>query len=125
MDVEFAFICEAADFGTRGTSAIGIGQRLINQSASRLCVVAQIAYLRSDAGRREIEVAVVDPDGGDVDREKSQRDLRPPPEDGPLPMGHITFIGQFRGLRFARKGPYAVQISTPERLLATVPFEVA
>ena len=93
MDVEFAFICDAADFGQRGPSAIGIGQHLVNQGASRLCIVAQFAFRRSDSGRREIEIAIVDPDGGYVDREHMHRDLRPPPEGAPLPFGHVTFVG--------------------------------
>ena len=125
MDIEFAFICEAADFGGRGPAAIGIGRRLVSRSSTRLSVVAQLAFAGSETGLCEIEVAVVDPDGRDLDREPLQRDLPPPPEGALLPIGHITFVGQFRGLRFNRAGPHAVQISVPGgRLLASVPFEV-
>ena len=125
MDIEFAFICEAADFGGRGPAAIGIGRRLVSRSATRLSGVGQLAFTGSEAGGScEIEVAIVNPDGRDVDRGPLQRDLPPPPEGALLPIGHITFTGQFRGLRFTQAGPHAVQIATPYRLLATVPFEV-
>ncbi|MDE2862196.1 MAG: hypothetical protein OXL33_01930, partial [Chloroflexota bacterium] len=72
----------------------------------------------------QIEVAIVDPDGRSLDREFLQRNLPPPPEGALLPIGHIGLVGQFRGLGFTRAGPHAVQIATPDRLLATVPFEV-
>jgi hypothetical protein len=124
MDVEFAFICEGADFGSRGPSAIGIGRHLVPIGSTRLPLVAQLRFKGSQTGSHRLELLIYDPDGSIVERETQEIYLPPVEEDAFVPYGHIPFVVEYRGVNFRKRGPHAVHILADNNLRGVVPFEV-
>ena len=123
MDIEFAFLCHAADFGRIGPAAIGIGRHLVTRATKQLPFVGQLRFQAQDSGNCQIELELVGPDGHVIDREQGMLQL-PPVGGGDLPYGHIAFVGEFRGLDLVVRGPHAIQIHANEARIGVIPFEV-
>lgn len=127
MQVDFAFLCDAATESGGKVHALGIGfERITVRSLPvvhpRAVAVVRFAFTRGDEGAHAFRVLVSDSDGRDV---------------GPAVEGHVTLavgdedtggkanmIVDLVQLELRTHGPHEVSVTIDGRPFVSLPFEV-
>ena len=128
MDVDFAFICDYADSGNK-ISALGIGFDTIYTSKVP-CVhpsfhlVVQLRASIAEAGRKDVEVRLIDADGKDVTKKLSATMEVPEPAPGAVDT-HGRLVVGFGGVKFAAYGQYALHVVVQGNEMVRIPIRVA
>ncbi len=127
MQVDFAFLCDAAAESGGKIHALGIGfERItIRQLPAvhpRAVAVVRFAFNRGDLGAHPFRVRVSDADGRDVGVPVEGQLTLQLPEDAD--RGRANMVVELVQLDLRVAGPHEVAITVGGRELATLPFEV-
>ena len=128
MQVDYAFLCDAAAESGGKINALGIGfERIgVKQLPSvhpRVVAVVRFSFNRDDLGGHSFRVRVSDGDGRDVTGPvEGQLNLQLPEE---ADRGRANMVVDLVQMDLRTAGPYEVAISLDDRQLASLPFEVA
>ena len=111
MEIDFAFLCDHAEKAGK-VSALGIGFDTIYaaelpQRHHRLCVVARFRAHRTEAGRKRVQIDIIDADGGELISAKGALEI---PEPKTRLETAQTLILNFDDLEIRRYGPHSVHI---------------
>ncbi|MDA0271600.1 MAG: hypothetical protein O2798_10720 [Chloroflexi bacterium] len=127
MQVDFAFLCDAAAESGGKVHAIGIGFERINvqqlpASHPKCVAVVRFAYTRADLGPHGFRLRVLDGDGRDVFPGVEGRIDLELPADADRARGNM--IMELAQLEFQTSGPHEVTITLDDREFVSLPFEV-
>jgi hypothetical protein len=127
MQVDFAFLCDAATESGGKVHALGIGfERITVRSLPvihpRAMAVVRFAFTRGDEGAHAFRVRVSDSDGQDV----------APPVEGQVNLavgeddsgGKANMIVDLVQMELRAHGPHEVTVSIDGRAFVSLPFEV-
>ena len=127
MQVDYAFLCDAAAESGGKIHALGIGfERItIRQLPAvhpRAVAVVRFSFNRDDLGAQPFRVRISDGDGRDVAQPVEGQLALQLPEDAD--RGRANMVVDLLQLDFQTAGPHEVAITVGGRELATLPFEV-
>ena len=127
MQVDFAFLCDAATESGGKVHALGIGfERITVRSLPvvhpRAVAVLRFAFTRGDTGEHRFRVRVSDADGRDI----------APPVEGQVTLslgeeasgGKANMIVDLVQLDLRNQGPHEVNVSIDGQEIVSLPFEV-
>ncbi len=127
MQVDFAFLCDAATESGGKVHALGIGFERISVRAlpathPRAVAVVRFAFTRADAGEHRFRVRVSDADGRDI----------APAVEGQVNLavgddasgGKANMIVDLVQLDLRTSGPHEVNVSLDGQEVVSLPFEV-
>lgn len=127
MQVDFAFLCDAAAESDGKVHALGIGfERITVQRLPavhpRCVAVVRFAYTRADTGSHPFRIRVLDADGRDVT----------PPVEGHINLelaadvdrGRANMIVDLAQLELRSIGPHEVSVTLDDREFVALSFEV-
>ena len=127
MQVQYAFLCDAAAESGGKVHALGIGFDRIAVSQlpavhPRCVAVVRFAFTRADTGPHVFRLRVLNADGGDV----------APSVEGRIDLGfgddadraHANMIVDLAHLEFRATGPHEVAATLDDRPFVTLPFDV-
>lgn len=128
MQVDFAFLCDAAQDSGGKLHALGVGiDRILAPQLPTvhpmLMVVVQVRYSVAEAGTKPLAIRVVDADGDDLIPPIDQEIQFPDPKGSPT--GTARLVLQLGGLRFERYGDYAIHIAVSGTDIASLPLAVS
>lgn len=127
MDVDFAFLSDAAQESGGKLHAIGIGvDSLVSPQlpASRplLVVVVQVRYSVAEVGPKELTVRIVDADGGNIIPPiEAQAEFGEPQ---PGMAGVARYVIELAALAFDAYGDYAIHVAVGGHEVANLPLSV-
>lgn len=127
MQVDYAFLCDAAAESGGKIHALGIGfERIgVRQLPSvhpRAVAVVRFSFNRDDLGAHTFRVRVSDGDGRDVSSPVEGTINLALPEDGD--RGRANMVLDLLQLDFRTAGPHEVAVTVGDRELVSLPFEV-
>ena len=128
MVIDFAFVCDYADSGNK-LNALGIGFDTI-YAPNIPCVhpnfhlVVQLRSSIAEAGRKDVEVRLIDADGKDVIPQLSASMEVPQPPPGALDT-HGRLVVGFAGVQFPAYGQYALHVVVQGNEMVRIPIRVA
>ena len=126
MNTDFAFICDAAEAGTK-INALGIGFDTIYAAQMpvrhpHFSLVLQLRASVAEAGQKRIEVSLLDEDGKDlIPRVQGQFNL-PRTEGRSTSVGR--FVMEFNNVEFKAYGSYTIEVTVEGMEVASLPFRV-
>ena len=128
MQVELAFLCDAATEAGGKLNALGIGiDRLIlselPQHYRRITLVTRIAFEPEDAGERRFAIELIGPDGNAVAPRTDgvlQVQFGDPPQ-----TSRVNVIIELANPRFTVAGPHEAKLSLDGIELVALPLEVS
>ena len=128
MQVDYAFLCDAAAESGGKINALGIGfERIaVKQLPSvhpRVVAVVRFSFNRDDLGGHAFRVRVSDADGRDVTGPVEGQINLQLPEDAD--RGRANMVVDLVQMDLRTAGPYEVAITLGDRELASLSFEVA
>ena len=126
MQLDFAFICDYAD-STSKVVAIGIGFDQIQAPSlparhPRLCVVARFRAHKTEVGRKQARVVIMDADGSEVAAVEGALDFTEPIDRLETTA---TLVVNFDNLNFERYGPYSAHVLLDGNEMHRMGFEVS
>lgn len=127
MQVDYAFLCDAAAESGGKIHALGIGfERITMRSLPavhpRAVAVVRFSFNRSDLGAHPFRVRISDADGRDVTQPvEGQLTLALAPDTD---RGRANMVVELVQMDLRTAGPHEVAITIDGRELATLPFEV-
>ncbi|MEE9286187.1 MAG: hypothetical protein V3V35_10740 [Dehalococcoidia bacterium] len=127
MNVEFAFICDYADAGTK-ISALGIGfdtimAREVPVTHPHFHLVAQFRASVAETGEKELVIRLIDADGADVMSPVTVKiNVSPPPQGLTESVARMA-IG-VNGVRFNKFGQYALHVVMQGQEIIRIPLRV-
>jgi len=127
VDVDFAFICDYAET-TQKVNALGIGFDKIYTAKlpvrhAHFHVVAQVRFSLTEVGLKEMEVRLIDADGGNVVPPIQGRLEVPTPMPKSLDATGRLNVG-FGNVQFKEYGRYSVRVTIQGREMVSIPFMV-
>ena len=127
MDVDYAFLCDAAQDSGGKLHALGIGiDRLIGSelpvTRPIMVAVVQVRYSVAEVGSKELAIRVVDADGGNVIPPIDSRVEFGEPQPG-VP-GVARYVIELAGLTFPHYGDYAIHVAVGGQEVANLPLSV-
>lgn len=127
MDIDFAFICDYADISGK-INALGIGFNTLYSPTLPLLhphfyLVAQLRTNITEAGTKNLEVRLIDADGGDVIPPITGTFEISRPEAGTESTGRIEIA--FVSVTFPRYGSYSLHLLVQGREMVRIPLRVA
>ena len=127
MEVDFAFACDYADLSGK-IHALGIGfdtifAREVPARHPIFYVVAQLRSSVAEAGVKEFEFRLIDPDGTDVIKPLKGSFEVPAPAGVTETKGRIGMA--FHNVRFPRYGHYSLHLVVQGREMVRLPLRVA
>lgn len=128
MVVDYAFICDYADQGSK-LGALGIGFDTI-YAQQVPCVhpsfhlVLQLRSSAAEAGTKDVRVSLIDADGKDVIPPLSVSMEIPQPPPGTVDA-HGRLVAHFAGVKFAEYGQYALHVTLQGSEIVRIPIRVA
>ncbi|MCK9486966.1 MAG: hypothetical protein M0R73_09785 [Dehalococcoidia bacterium] len=126
MQVDFAFLCDAATESGGKVHALGIGFERITVRTlpvvhPRAVAVVRFGFNRSDTGEHAFRVRVSDADGRDI----------APPVEGQINLnvgdevgGKANMIVDLVQLDLRTQGPHEVNVTLDGQEIVSLPFEV-
>ena len=127
MQVEYAFLCDAATESAGKLNALGIGiDRLIvrelPQAHRRLVVVTRVAFTAEDAGPQPFVIELIGPDGREV-APMVQGQLNVQVGEG---MGgtRANIIIEIANAMFSSAGPHEAKLTISGQEVTVLPLEV-
>lgn len=127
METEYAFLCDYAQASGGKLSALGIGLNRVQAPAvphilPNLAFVARLKGTSVEAGNKNIELRIIDADGGDV----------APPMQTQMPFvvaqsateGMADITVDINNLQFHKYGAHSIHLLVDGRDMAHIPFEV-
>lgn len=113
MELDFTFVCDYADAGAK-LHALGIGFDTIYAPTvpavhPNFHLVMQFRASIAEAGRKDVEVRLIDADGRDVVPPLSGAMEVPTPPPGALNTSSRVVVG-FAGIQFPAYGQYALRV---------------
>lgn len=123
MELQYAFLCEAATVGRDGKlNVLGIFNRIgfsqFPVKMHRIILVIACKGGVEDFGIHKLEVRLMNPDGRNiVDPLRMHIEIEP---DG----GSANVLGEYNGLDFSNPGPYSFEILLDNRHFASLELEV-
>ena len=126
MQLDFAFICDYAD-STSKVVAIGIGFDQIqapNLPARhpRLCVVARFRAHKTEVGRKQARVVIMDADGAETAAVQGNLEFTEPIDRLETTA---TLVVNFDNLNFEDYGPYSAHVLLDGNEMHRMGFEVS
>lgn len=127
MQIDYAFLCDAAAESGGKIHALGIGFERINLRQlpavhPRAVAVVRFSFNRDDLGAHAFRVRISDADG---------RDVTTPVEgtitlalSGDADRGRANMVVELVQMDLRTAGPHEVAITLGDRELASLPFEV-
>ena len=127
MQVDFAFLCDAATEAGGKLNALGIGiDRLIvrelPQAHRRLVVVTRVSFELEDAGEQAFVIQLIGPDGSDV-APMVQGQLNVQMAEG-AGGTRANMIIEIANAQFSSVGPHEAKLSLGGDEVAVLPLEV-
>ncbi|MDP6607123.1 MAG: hypothetical protein QF664_12825 [Dehalococcoidia bacterium] len=127
MDVDFAFLSDAAQESGGKLHAIGIGvdgmvATEVPAARPLLAVVVQVRYSVAEIGQKELAIRVVDADGGNVIPPIDS--LAEFGEPQPGMSGVARYVIELAGLAFPHYGDYAIHVAISGHEVANLPMAV-
>ena len=127
MDIDYAFLCDAATEHAGKLNALGIG---IDQLAAatlpathpRLTFVARLRFEPEDDGDRHFRVRAVDADGHEMGNVEGDMSVHFAPEDR---MTGANLVVDLVNLEFIAAGPHEVSLTVDGNQVVTLPLEVS
>ena len=128
MVIDFAFVCDYADSGNK-LSALGIGFDTIYAQEvpcrhPSFHLVAQLRASVAEAGRKDVNIRLIDADGKDVIPPISAGMEVPQPPPGALEAVGRLVVG-FGGIKFTAYGQYALHVVVQGNEMVRIPIRVA
>ena len=125
MQLDFAFICDYAD-STSKVVAIGIGFDQIPAPSlparhPRLCVVARFRAHKTEVGRKQARVVIMDADGSETAAVQGVLEFTEPISRLETTA---TLVVNFDNLNFERYGPYSAHVLLDGNEMHRMGFEV-
>lgn len=126
MQLDFAFICDYAD-STSKVVAIGIGFDRIHAPSlparhPRLCVVARFRAHKTEIGRKQARVVIMDADGSETAAVQGDVEFAEP-------VGRLettaTLVVNFDNLTFDHYGPFSAHVLLDGNEMHRMTFEVS
>ena len=127
MDIDFSFICDYAELGTK-INALGIGfdtiyAQQVPATHPHFYLVAQIRASIAEAGDKDIAIRLIDADGADVGPPMSGTFNIPRPAPGATEsLGRI--IVAFNNVEFPRFTQYSLHVVIQGREMVRIPLRV-
>jgi hypothetical protein len=126
LQLDFAFICDYAD-STAKVVAIGIGFDQIHAPSlparhPRLCVVARFRAHKTEVGRKQASIVLMDADGSEVAAVQGEVEFVDPVERLETTA---TLVVNFDNLNFNHYGPYSAHILLDGIEMHRIAFEVS
>lgn len=127
MDIDFAFICDYAELGTK-INALGIGfdtiyAREVPATHPHFYLVAQIRASVAEVGDKAIEIRLIDADGEDVIPPMSGNfNIPRPPPATTESLGRIVVA--FNNVPFPRFTQYSLHVVIQGREMVRIPLRV-
>lgn len=128
MELEFAFICDYAEPGNK-INALGIGfDTIFAQKVP--CVhphfhlVVQLRSSVAEAGRKDVNIRLIDADGKDVIPPFTGTMEVPQPPPGALDTVGKLVVG-FGGVNFPAYGHYALHVVVQGNEMVRIPIRIA
>ncbi len=126
MNTEFAFICDAAEAGTK-INALGIGFDTIYAGQipvrhPHFSLVLQLRASVAEAGQKRIQVSLLDEDGKDLIPPVQGQFNLPRAEGRAYSIGR--FVMEFNNVEFKSYGSYTVVVTVEGVEVASLPFRV-
>ena len=127
MDIDYAFLCDAATEHGGKLNALGIG---IDQLAAatmpathpRLTFVARLRFTRDDDGERHFVVRAVDADGHEMGKVEGEMWVHFAPEDN---QTGANLVVDLVNLEFTAAGPHEVTLTLDGEQAVMLPLEVS
>jgi len=127
MHVDYAFICDFAA-GRDKINAIGIGfDRIYAQKMParhpHFCVVVQLKFNRTEAGRKDVQIHLIDADGVDVIPPiKGGLEIKPSPDTGLESTARLVM--EFGNVEFKHYGDYSVRVNIATQQVVSIPLSL-
>ena len=126
MDIQVATLCDAAVDYNGKLCVIGTFDQLFARQLPVVhpqCALAlRICFKPADEGQHKLGIAFIDEDGRQVIKPfEPTMEVRLPPEGYFITRNIVLNL---QGLRFDKAGPYEVQISLDNQVMASVPLRV-
>ena len=126
MEIDYAFLCDAATEHGGKLNALGIGIDQLGAAAlpathPRVTFVARLRFVREDDGERHFVVRAVDADGHEMGHVEGDMHVHFAPED------HITganLVVDLVNLEFTAAGPHEVTLTVDDEEVVMLPLEV-
>jgi len=127
MQIDFAFLCDAATESAGKLNALGIGiDRLIvrelPRAHRRLVVVTRVAFAPEDAGPQPFVIELIGPDGREV-APRVQGELNVQLGEG-AGAARANIIIEIANAMFSSIGPHEAKLSIGGQEVAVLPLEV-
>jgi len=129
VDVNFAFLCDAAELGQHGKiSALGIGIQNfyiadLDQPGPPFVFVCHLAGSSTEVGTKKAAVHLIDADGNElVPPMQCELNVAKPNAGNRWGTGLLM---QYNGVKYPRYGAYAVSMVVDGHELVNLPFTVA
>jgi hypothetical protein len=128
MDVEFAFLCDAALESGGKVHVLGLGITEVGAVRlpavhGRISLVTRIAFRRADQGKRHFVVRVRDGDGQVIAPEvQGEMELRLASD---VPLARANMLIDLTNLEFKSWGPHEVTVTIDGDEVVNVALEVA
>jgi hypothetical protein len=127
VQVDFAFLADAAQESGGKLSALGVGIDRLHASQlparhGRITLVARFSYEPSEAGTKQLAIQVVDAHGHAItSRGEQQLNLGVP---GDALRGHGNLLVELVALEFRTYGPHEVTVTIDGEEFVMLPLEV-
>lgn len=127
MHVDYAFICDFAT-GRDKINALGIGfDRIYAQKMparhSHFSVVVQLKFNRTEAGRKDVQIHLIDADGVDVIPPiKGGLEIKPSPDAGLESTARLVM--EFGNVEFKHYGDYSVSVNIATQQVVSIPLSL-
>ena len=128
MEVDFAFVCDYAEVGTK-INALGIGFDMIIAPKvpirhPHFHVVAQFRFSITESGYKDTEIHIIDADGLAIIPPIIRKMEVPKPMPGQLESIARMNAG-FNNVEFKRYGSYSIRINLAGREVINIPLRIA
>lgn len=128
MQLEFAFLCDYANGGARGTiNALGIGINTIvapqvPHKTPHFHLVFQLTASTTEVGRKQVAINLIDADGKPIVSQNVELDI-PKPRPGEL-QSRITGNVGFGNVEFPAYGNYSVHLTIAGIEMTHLPLRI-
>ena len=127
MQVDFAFICDYAEAKDK-INALGIGFSRIYAKKmparhAHFSLVAQLKFIRIEAGTKKVQVNLIDADGASIIPPiNTQLEVKPPPQ-GVL-ESKTRLVMEFGNVEFKKYGDYSIRLNMDGQEIVSIPLVV-
>jgi hypothetical protein len=128
VETSFAFLCDSANESGGKINVLGVGWEIIHTAETpythpQLYVVAKFQFHTTEAGEKNVEVRMIDADGGDIlPAVRVQMNVGTPTTGT---TASVNLVMGFNGLKLPTFGEYSVHININGEERVRLPFRLA